>query len=319
MLYFLYGSNDFMSLEKLNQIKSAFKAKNKNNFNLSEFRAMHGFNFNDFKASISINSLFDGKRLVIIRGFLNNVLLDIQEKIINSLENNNIIKDEQVIVVFYETGSPDKRKKSFKFLKNNTISQEFKVLQGNNLRNWIKSRIKNYKVVIKNNNVIEKLIISHGNDLWGLSNEIEKLVNYAGEDGIIQEKDIDLLVRAKIESNIFHLIESLPKNKKTSLKLLYKQLEIGDNELYILTMIIYQFRLLLKIKSLLDQNIPQYILYKKAGLHPFVVRQNINQAKEFSLSFLKNTYNNLLDLDKNIKFGIIEPRLGLERFVYSAS
>lgn len=311
MLYFLYGPDNFRSLEKLNQIKSAFKAKNKNNFNLSEFSSVNDFSFNDFKASLRMNSLFAGKRLVIIRDFLTNALIHIQEKIIDFLQNNDIAKNKEAIVIFYESEAVDKRKKSFKFLTNNAISQEFKVLQGADLRAWIGDRI-------KNNHVIEKLAVSSGNDLWALNNDIKKLKAYSGENQIIQEKDIDLLVKPKIESNIFNLIEALSKNnKKIALWLLYKQLEIGDNELYILTMIIYQFRLLLQIKSLLEQNIPQYVLAKKTGLHPFVVRQNINQAREFSLNSLKNIYNNLLYLDKKIKFGIIEPRLGLERFVYS--
>jgi len=125
-----------------------------------------------------------------------------------------------------------------------------------------------------------------GNDLWQMNREITKLIHYQPK---ITSESIDLLVKPKIEPNIFQAIDALgEKNKKTALKLLYQHLEKGDNEIYLLTMLAYQFRNLIKLKSLIEQNTPYYNLAKKAKLHPFVVKKTSAQLKNFSLNELKN-------------------------------
>lgn len=58
-----------------------------------------------------------------------------------------------------------------------------------------------------------------------MSNEIKKLVSYKNNK-IIKLEDIGLLVRSKIETDIFKTIDAIAeKNKKQALNLLHKHLE----------------------------------------------------------------------------------------------
>src|SRR3989338_4742517 len=159
----------------------------------------------------------------------------------------------------------------------------------------------------------QKLAFYLGNDLWQMNREITKLIHYQPK---ITSESIDLLVKPKIEPNIFQAIDALgEKNKKTALKLLYQHLEKGDNEIYLLTMLAYQFRNLIKLKSLIEQNTPYYNLAKKAKLHPFVVKKTSAQLKNFSLNELKKIYQKLLEIEVGIKKGLLEPKAALDLLV----
>ncbi len=94
-------------------------------------------------------------------------------------------------------------------------------------------------------------------------------------------------------------------------------MEKGENEIYLLTMFIRQFRNLLIIKDLLEKGISYYELPRKTGLHPFVVKKTWEQAKNFSLESLKRVYAKLLEVDLAIKKGKIEPATALDIFVMS--
>jgi DNA polymerase-3 subunit delta len=152
-----------------------------------------------------------------------------------------------------------------------------------------------------------------------MSNEIKKLVAYT-ENKKIEVKDIELLVRPKIETDIFKTIDALAsKNKKPALELIHKHLEKGDSPLYLLTMINFQFRNLLTVKSyeLGSEFYANYmrILTKELGMHPYVVRKTLWQARKFSLEELKKIYQKIFEADLAIKTGRIEPVTALDMLI----
>ena len=105
------------------------------------------------------------------------------------------------------------------------------------------------------------------------------------------------------------------RDKRTAFKLLHQHLERRDDEIYLLSMFIYQFRNLLKIKDLVEKGVPFYQLVKRTGLHPFVIKKSWEQIKKFSLKELKKIYQKLLFLDLEIKIGRIEPETALDVFL----
>jgi len=148
-----------------------------------------------------------------------------------------------------------------------------------------------------------------------MHNEVNKLISFK-VDKIITEKDIDLLVKSKYDPNIFATIDALAaKNKNLAYKLMHEHLEQGENEIYILTMFIYQFRNLLQIKNLIDSGVPSDGLAKKTGLHPFVIKKSWSQMRNFSQDVLRKIYERLLNLDIAIKRGKIEPQTALDLIV----
>ena len=154
-----------------------------------------------------------------------------------------------------------------------------------------------------------------GNDLWQLSNEVKKLVNYKPKDKI-ELKDVEFLVRPKIETDIFKTIDAIAqKNKKRAITLIHKHLEKGDNPLYLLSMINFQFRNLLIIKDLIEKHKPYPVILKISKLHPFVVKKNWQLANQFTLNDLKKIYQKIFQIDLSIKTGKLKPEIALDLFI----
>ena len=153
-----------------------------------------------------------------------------------------------------------------------------------------------------------------GNDLWRMSNEINKLCAYKFKKTITKD-DLDLLIANKIDENIFNLVDAIGnKNKTLALKLINDQLEINNSANYLLAMIIRQFRILLQIKdlSLNNQN------FSQLKLHPFVIQKASNQVKKYSFEQLKNIYNQLLAMDIKLKTSQIKPTVLFDLFIINA-
>ena len=75
--------------------------------------------------------MFAEKKLVILKNvFLNK---NFQEDFLNDVEKLESLKD---IIVVYEGEEVDQRLKIFKVLTKQCKAQEFKLLDGNNLKNW---------------------------------------------------------------------------------------------------------------------------------------------------------------------------------------
>jgi len=154
-----------------------------------------------------------------------------------------------------------------------------------------------------------------GNDLWQITNEIKKLVNYKNGQRI-EIKDVELLVKPKIETDIFKTIDFLAsKNKKQALKLIHKHLEKGDHPLYLLSMINFQFRNLLTIKDLIKKSSSPYFLSKITNLHPYLVKKSYTQAQKFTLEELKKIYQKIFETDFQIKTGKIAPETALDLLI----
>ncbi|HOW12989.1 MAG TPA: DNA polymerase III subunit delta [Candidatus Pacearchaeota archaeon] len=311
MIIFLYGEDTYRSSEKLNEIIENYKKTHKSGLNLKYLDFKDSENkdifFDFFENNLFQNSIFKEKKLwVIINSFSNQKF---KEKFLK--ESKKILESDDIFI-FLEKEIPDSKNLLFKFLKKNAKCQEFKLLENKELKKWIKKEFEKYNTKIEEKE-IEKLIFYVGNDLWRLNNEIKKLANYKD---IIKSEDIDLLIKPKIETNIFKTIDAISqKDKKTAIKLIYKHLENGDNPLYLFSMIEFGFRNLLIVKNLSEKYQNYSLIIKKSGLHPFVAQKSYFQAKNFSFEELKKIYQKLFQIDLDIKTGKIKPEAGLEMFL----
>lgn len=354
MLLFLYGNDDFRSSEKVSAIKNKFLQKDK----ISSGLSVVDFEENSEKIKlaeiVNIQGLFYPKRLIIIKNLISSGASSDQVEAFDFLKLNkkNLQASQDVVLVFWEKELPRKNNKLFKFLLANSKNQNFEKLTGAKLSAWALKRTQDLGGKISPE-ALNKLIAYVGDDLLQMNNEIEKLTSFtchperakraegsrmnsanvsnnripsssAGRlrsawNDEITETDIDLLVKSKVEANIFETIDALAsKNKKRALELLHNQLEKGDDPFYIFSMYVYQFRNLLKIGGFYFQGISnQYEIAKLAKLHPFVAQKGIAQLQGFTLGQLKKIYKKLGEMDLQIKTGKIDIILALDKFVVS--
>lgn len=308
MIILLYGSDTYRSRRKLNEIVDHYRKIHKSGLNL-KYLNLKEKSFEDFRDEFWSASMFDEKKLIILEGaFLSQ---DFKE---NFLKNSKKLLASKDIILFYEKGEVPKGHSLFKFLKKCAKSQEFKLLEGQRLKNWAGKELESYGLKIEPE-ALTKLTNYVGNDLWRMTNEIRKLVNYKKNERI-EDKDIELLIGPRIETDIFKTIDALAlKDKKQALRLIHKHLEKGDSPIYLLSMIHFQFRNLLIIRELIERHYPYYAILKTSKLHPFVVKKNYQQAIKFSLQELKKIYQKIFQIDLSIKTGKIEPETALDLII----
>jgi DNA polymerase-3 subunit delta len=330
MFIFLYGTDNYRSRQKLNEIIKHYKKIHKNELNLRYFDG-ENLNFQDFREKIQQFSIFKEKKLIILFNFFSNTralakgkdersssLIEIKKRFLEEEAKNKFLSKIEEIIVFYEEEKVSEKDAFYFFLKKHAQCQEFKLLDEQKLKNWIEKEFLQYHFKI-NQKTIQTLINFVGNDLWQLSNEIRKLVSYK-KNQKVEVEDVKLLVKPKIEVDVFKTIDAIAlKDKKGALFLIHKHLEKGDNPLYLLSMINFQFRNLLIIKDLIEKNRPFYTFGKKTQLHPYVIKKTYSQTQKFTIEELKKIYQKIFQADLDIKTGKLNPQIALDLFIAQIS
>jgi DNA polymerase-3 subunit delta len=154
-------------------------------------------------------------------------------------------------------------------------------------------------------------------DMWFLNSLLDQLTAYAGEKEI-QIADVNLFLDEKVDDNAFNMVEAVVSgNKKQAYKLLQEQRRLGEDDFKTFGLIVWQFRILMQMRSLFEQqdNISSDLMAAQLGLHPFVVKKNLAIVKRFNKKQLTSIYDQLLDMDFKAKTGQGEMGLMLDLLI----
>ena len=297
MLIILHGENSFFSKRKLNEIIAQYRTKHKTG--LSFFVFDIGFDFFDFKSALETVSMFSEKKLIVLK----DVLAD-AANILDYLKTKNIKDDADTVIVFYESTLLEiKKDDQIKWLlEKPAMVQESKNLDSAKLRLWIESEVARQGGEM-NDDATSALILFCGDDMWRLSNEISKLVSFASR---VTKENVVLLVRQNIESDVFGAVACLvSKNAKEAIEQFWRVAQQGEDPIKTFGLIVFQFRTLLKVRSVLDKSgqITPDQMAKDLRLHPFVLRKTLPLAKKYTAGQLRQIYGYLLEMDVALKRG----------------
>src|SRR3989338_8338082 len=323
MIVFLYGQDSYRIKENLEKILEGYNKKNTSGVNVFSFDFNDGEQtkklIQDIEEPIKTMSFFDEKKIVVIKNLFTS---PVSEEIGAVLEHWKLNKDQNIIMVFVESlsgaGLAKKSKKLFALLeKKSQTVKEFEMLSGKKLENWVLAELENLETTIEPNALAKLLQFATANIpkegdpnlTWQLKQEIDKLS--AGATGnTIRLADIEGLVVPEIKDQVFSITDALAeKNKIKYFSLLYVALDRGMETGYIFSMIIYQFRNLLSVKSLArttldNQALPITEVIKRSGLHPYVARKTFEQARKFDYDELKQAFNKLAEIEITTKSGL---------------
>ena len=304
MIIFLYGEDTYRSRRKLQEIVDHYREIHKSGLNLKYFDG-GAVDFQDFKSELQTVSMFKEKKLLILTDvFSNQAFKD------SFLKDSKRFISSDNVILFYEEKGGLARDPLLAFLKKHAQSQEFELLSGVKIKNWLKDEFGKAKTKI-DPMALEVMINLTGNDLWQLANDVQKLVAYKGGREI-ETKDVKLLIKPKLETGIFELIDAIAlKNKKQALILLHKHLEKGDAPPYLLSMINFQFRNILGVKDLIERGEP----LSSSGLKPFPARKSYELARKFTREELKKIYQKIFQVDYSIKTGKLDPQAALDLLI----
>lgn len=224
----------------------------------------------------------------------------LQEAALNSLERATAPS------VLWDRLAPDKRSSLFKRLKPH--AREFPRSSPAALISWLHAEAGNRHGKI--DAPAARLLIEHvGPDRWRLLIELEKLLLAADT---VTVAEVSEHVPAAASAEIFPALDALAqRDQATALKNIESLLDSGHGELYVLSMLAWQFRILLLVKRGSTQNLSAAAIAKTHRLHPFVVEKNLTASRAWSASELLEALTAILASDFAIKQGKTDARTAL--------
>ena len=234
-------------------------------------------------------------------------LASVKEKLNEYLQTNS----EENILVFVED-SIDKTELLSTIEKNDGIVCNFEFQKPFQIEQRLKAICNAYKVNIASS-TINHLIDVSGTNMQNLINEIRKLIEYAGENGTIQNSDIDALCTKTIDSNIFDLTDNMgKKNTIEVIRILNELLYTKEPIQKILITLYNHFKKLYTVKLAEKENKNIAIELNLKPNQTFLVNKYKTQSKYFESGELQTILQELSDLDYNYKIGKIDLNIGLE-------
>ncbi len=314
MLIFLYGPDTYRLSRKANQIVTEYK-KRKSGLDFSVIDAVSS-NPKDFFASLRQTSLFQEKKFFVVKDPISNK--DFKEALVENIES---VVNSGHNIVFCQEGKVLKNDRLLTAFKKCAEVQEFTALEGPKLIAWIVGEFESLGGSI-NNLAAQMLALRAGSDLWRLENEIQKLVHRWPSREILSG-DVESGVIPETDINIFKTVDAVAaRDKQQALRLIKEHTDKGDHPLYLLAMIVSQFKNLVLVKAAEHGTAarPQAglaVTAARLGIHPYVFGKTVAQARRFSLDELKNIYRKICQIDFDIKTGKVGPEVGLDLLIAS--
>ena len=254
------------------------------------------------------------RRLVIVEGLLSR-LTAARQKEVQALSAYLDRLPETTRLVFVERGTLGDDHPILKKVRQHPHGYIKRFTPPHRLEGWIVQRVKRKGGAITPQ-AASALAEAVGPDLRQLDQELEKLMAYAGVGEAIQPEDVERLVSAAQEANIFAMVDALGRRDgEKAARLLHRLLEEGQHPLALLAMIVRQFRLLIQVKELTGAGARTEAIARRLRLHPFVARKLYAQAQNFSTAQLERIYRYLLETDLAIKTGEMADVVALDLLI----
>lgn len=162
---------------------------------------------------------------------------------------------------------------------------------------------------------LEELLSRLDNDMYQISNEVDKLTTYSNK---IHLDDIKALTPKKMEDNVFDMIDAMFKKKANKAFAIYQDLKnLGNEAVGIVSIIASQVRFLYQVLVLYNKGYSDSNIANELSVHPFRVKMGLEKVKNYSVDDLEDFLNRLSNLDIQIKTGDIDRFVGLELFILS--
>jgi len=324
MLILVYGDDTFRVQEKVKELQVAFQRKfdpTGLNFGVFGSDAKPG----DMLQAVGSLPFMSQKRMVVVRDLISSTKKD-GEQMWLSLSKT----PESSILVLWETmeAKAIEKKPLFQTLSKgaDVHAYPFPVLEGSSLVKWTTDRVKARGGTITQD-AARELCERVGGDLWQMDNEIGKLVAYArrgaglsasGGNPPIAKIDVEELVRASFEGEIFALVDAVSrKQAELAVKLLRQERWSGTSDFSIFGMLTRQVRILIAVRSMLDEDprVTSQRLAQEMGVHPFVAQKALDQARKYLLDDLLATHDILFKYDAGMKSGYLDAELAVDLVV----
>lgn len=307
-VYFLYGDEPYLLNQCVARFKYAVLDESTMDFNYSLFYAGEA-DITQIKDTVETLPVFTAQRLVILKG-----IQDLKDSALQELEpllTNPV--DSTVFVLFAD--KVDKRKKVIKNLLDNAVSVEFKKPYENQVPQWISHicREQNLKI---GHDAIHRLHRLVGNNLTELENQIFKIQDYIGGRTQIELDDVNTVVSVSREESVFDFTKAIgQKDRVKALEQLVSLMDQGQNEISIVSLLARHMRVLLTVRSGMDQGLGGAKLASLANVPSYYIESYCDQARIWPIRKIEEAITVLHETDKALKSSPLSSHIWLENLV----
>jgi DNA polymerase-3 subunit delta len=321
VVYLFHGDDELAISEAISELKSRLGAPSSIEMNLTSLDG-RSLSIEEFETSGKSLPFLAERRLTILNHPLAYLKLEANRKRVLAFleelpeENAVVLAEFKPLLNVKERnqGKTHWLEKWGQTMGEKFFVKEFTLAKGSQLTGWIIKRAR------KAGGEFEPAAAAHlaslvGEDIRMADQEIVKLLTYANYDRPVVIDDIELLTEGVQEGAIFDFVDALGnRDRKKAMKEYHHLLEDQDPQ-RVFGMIIRQFRLLLLSREILDQNGGETDITGQLKTHPYVSRKIASQARQFSQAQLDGIYYRLLEIDSDLKTGVMSGDLNVDLLI----
>lgn len=182
----------------------------------------------------------------------------------------------------------------------------FTSLEGDELIHWLMNEVNRKNGIISKKDAVY-LIDRLGHHQQIINSEIDKLLLY---DQHISQQSIDIMTKSSPNSSVFNMVDALMQNKLDIASKIYdEQRAQGIEPQAIMGMINWQLNVLAHIVA--SHGDSPDVIAKRAKISPFVIKKNINIARNINKSKIVQLLDLAIATDFDIKTGKLKPDQGV--------
>ena len=207
------------------------------------------------------------------------------------------------VLLFYCISKPDGRKKLYAAVKKLGGIVTFSPLRDLELTTFVTSAFRDLGKEC-DERTADSLIFTCGSDTGLLLTEIAKIASHAGDSPSIHPDSVRALATPSTECTVFQMVDAVVSGQNSRAFLLMRnQLLAGTDRMYMLSMLLRQFRLLQHIKIMQYEKKSAADIRSALGVPPFAADQYVRQAAGYTNGQVKNAVNICFDAEYGVKSG----------------
>lgn len=216
------------------------------------------------------------------------------------------------VLLFYCTKKPDGRKKLYTTVKKQNGIVTFSALKDRELTAFVTSAFRDLGKEC-DERTADYLIFTCGSDAGQLMTEIAKIASHSGSDAPVHPDEVKALATPSTECTVFQMVDAVVSGQNDrAFRLMRNQLLNGADRLYMLSMLLRQFRLLQHIRIMQYEKCSRDAIRSALGVPPFAADQYMRQASMYTNAQIKKAVSICFDTEYAVKSGRMNQEGSLE-------
>lgn len=303
-IYLLFGEEVYLLRRYLELLKNGVLGGDSSEVNYAHFDGTTGYDVNELKELAVTLPFFAERRLIIAENsglFKADIGFD---TFISEIADSTVL-------ILAET-KVDKRTALYKEIKKQGYVCEFTPLQPVQTVEFSMNYVSSAGKRIARSDC-EYFVNRVGGDLYNITSELDKVIDYTGDVVNITRNDIDSVCTMQTENRIFDIVDCLiDGNRSEALKMYFDLLSLREQPLGLLRFIQKQYSRLFLVRDEIDRGLSDSEAAANVHISDWQIRKYRSRLKKCRKSYLLRSVELCARTEESIKSGNISDSMGVE-------